>query len=255
MFNLLTTNYGAIVDIVALVFLLGFALRGLIVGFAKSFVSLFGTIISLLLAVLLCPSVAKFLESEFSLVTTISGSLGNTLNKIFGETIMNTTLEHATEEALGNAGVGGWLISIVLLFKDDINVPTNITLNELLCPTFSYYIVMLIAILVLFILFKILLFLLGEIVKKLYAISLVKHIDRTLGLVLGIISGIIYMEFLIMLISIIPIGFVQEVYGYILSSKIASFINNLNLFNSIMSSISINDVVSFVKTIITTNAQ
>lgn len=249
MYNLLSISGGAIVDIVALLFLLGFALHGLIKGFAKSFVSLFGTVISLLLAVLLCSLVARFLESEFSLVTNISGSISNTLNNIFGETIMNTTLEQATEEILKDAGLGGIILTIVIAFKGDIGIPTDVTLNQVLSPTFSYYIVMLISALILFILFKVLLFLLGEIIKNTRS-NFVRKTDKTLGLLLGLLSGVIYIEFFIMIISVIPLGFCQDLYSYILSSTFTNFINNLNLFNKMLSAISINDIVTLVKTAI-----
>ena len=109
---------------------------------------------------------------------------------------------------------------------------------------------MFIAIVILFILFKILLFLVGEIIKKLYAISLVKRVDRILGFVLGLLSGIVYMELIIMVLGIIPIGFIQNIYGYVQSSVIASIITKLSLINTIMNSISINDVAEFVKSIV-----
>lgn len=251
MYQLLLISTGATVDIFALVFLFGFALRGLFKGFAKSFVSLFGTIISLLLAILLCSTVARFLENEFSLVSTISDSLTSTLNKLFGESVMNTTLEQATEESLGNAGVGSWLIAIVLSFKDEINIPSDVTLSQLLCPTFSYYLVIVIAIIILFVLFKILLFLIGEIVKKMYTISLVRHVDRILGFALGLFSGIIYIELIITTMSVVPIKFIQDAYAFITSSGIVNFINKLNLFNVIMNAVSINTVVEFVKSLFT----
>lgn len=252
--NLLLLNAGAIVDIVALVFIFGFALLGFVRGFAKSFVSLFGTIISLLLAILLCPTVARFIESKFSLVSSFSESLAGTLNKLFGETIMNTTLEQATEQSLGDAGVAGWIISLVILFKGDTGIPMDITLNQLLCPTIAYYIVIIIAIVILFILFKILFFLLGVLVKKLYVIGIIKTVDRVLGLVLGIISGIVYLDAFILLISIIPINFVQDLYAYVLSSTFTMFLHNIDLFGAIMNAVSVDDVVAFVKEIVSKQA-
>ena len=72
---LLTTNLSATVDIVALIFVGVFALWGLIRGFTKTFFSAFGTMLSLLFAVLLCSTVANFLQEKFALVTTISESV------------------------------------------------------------------------------------------------------------------------------------------------------------------------------------
>lgn len=253
MLNLLLINPGAIIDIVALIFILGFALFGFARGFAKSFVSLFGTIISLLLAILLCPAVARFIESKFSLVTTLSESLSGTLDKIFGETIMNTTLEQATEQSLSDAGVAGWIISLVILFKGEAAVPMDVTLNHVLCPTIAYYIVIIISVIVLFILFKIILFLLSGLVKRLYVIGVIKVVDRVLGLVLGIISGIVYLDAFIILLSIIPINFIQNLYAHVLSSTFTMFLHNIDLFGFILNSVSINDAIEFVKEIVSKN--
>ena len=247
---LLATSGGAIVDIIALVFIALFTIRGFVKGFAKTFVSVFGTMLSLLFAVLLCSTVAKFLESEFSFVTTVAGKLGGSLDKIFGADLMNSTLKDASENALNDAGVGGWLIAIILAFKSDTSIPMTTPLRDLIAPTFAYYIVIIISVILLFILFKIILFLIGELVKKLYAIKLIEKTDRVLGLLSGFVSGVVHLEFLIMIISFIPLSFMQNVYGHIQASTIASFIENINLFSRIMSAISINDVVNLVKTII-----
>ncbi len=248
--NLLLISSGAIVDIVALIFLLGFTILGFVRGFAKSFVSLFGTLLSFIFAILLSPAVSRFLESQFSLVGSISTSLESTLGKLFGEGIMNTTLGEATESSLGDAGLAGWIISIVLVFKKDVEIPTGVTLNQLLCPTIAYYVVIIIAVVIIFILFKTLFFLLSVLIKKLYVVKFIKVSDRFLGLILGVISGIMYLDGIILIISIIPLGFVQDLYAHILSSGFTMFIHNINLFGRIMNAVSINDVVAFVKDVV-----
>ena len=143
--NLLAANMPVIVDVVAIAFVALFAIRGISKGFAKLFVSVFGTILSLLFAVLLCTSVANFLQSQFSLVTTVSKSISGILEKVFGGPIMNTTLEQATTEKLAELGLGDWLSSIILSFASDSSIPTDTTLNEIICPTFAYYVVIVIA--------------------------------------------------------------------------------------------------------------
>ena len=240
----------AIIDIIALIFLAGFALWGYIRGFAKTFVSIFGTIISLLFAVLLAGSVASFLESEFGFATSISNGIEGVVNSIFGEQLMSTTLEDATSEMFAESGLGGLILTLVLAFKDDLTIPTDVTISELVCPTISYYVVMLISIVVLFILFKILMFLIGEVVQKMHSISIVKHVDKILGLFLGFISGITHAQLIFLLISIIPIDFVQELYLLIQQSTVATFIESINIYSKIMNSISIEDVVTFVKSMI-----
>ena len=244
--NLLAANVPVIVDVIAIVFVAVFAIRGISKGFAKLFVSVFGTILSLLFAVLLCASVTNFLQSQFSFVTTVSKSLGGVLDSIFPG-VMNVTLEQATTEKLAELGLGDWLSSIILSVAADSSIPTDTTLNEIICPTFAYYVVIVIAVIGLFIVFKILFFLLGVFVKKLHSIKLVAVVDKTLGLVLGCVSGIINLELLILILGIIPIEAVQQVYAAISQTIFANFVQSINLYEIILNAISSANVVGYVK--------
>lgn len=245
--NLLAANMPVIVDVVAIAFVALFAIRGISKGFAKLFVSVFGTILSLLFAVLLCTSVANFLQSQFSLVTTVSKSISGILEKVFGGPIMNTTLEQATTEKLAELGLGDWLSSIILSFASDSSIPTDTTLNEIICPTFAYYVVIVIAVICLFIIFKILFFLLGAFIKKLYTVKLVAVVDKTLGLLLGAISGIINLELVILILGIIPIDIVQQIYTSISQTVFANFVKTVNLYEVILNAISSANVIGYVK--------
>lgn len=240
----------AIVDVVALIFLAGFAILGFTRGFVKTFVSIFGTVISLLFAVLLAGSVASFLESELGFATSIADGVKGVVNSLFGEKLMSTTLNDVSNEMFADAGLGGLILTLVLAFKNDLSIPTDVTLSELICPTISYYVVMLISILLLFILFKILMFLLGELVQKMHSISIVRHTDKLLGLILGFVSGITHAQLIFLVISIIPIDFVQNLYLIIQQSSVVKLIESINIYSQIMSSLSIEDVVTFVKSMI-----
>lgn len=250
MLNLLMANTPVIIDVVAIAFVAIFTIRGITKGFAKLFVSVFGTIFSLLFAVLLCASTAKFLEDKFSLVTSLTGSIGGILDSLFKPEIMNTTLEHATSEKLSELGLGSGLSSIILSFAQDNSIPTTTTLNEILCPTFAYYAVMGISILGLFIIFKILFFLAGAFVKKLHAIKLVAVVDKSLGFFVGLISGIIYLELVIIVLGVIPIPAVQNIYTALGQTVFAKFINDISLYQVILDALSSVNVTKYVKEII-----
>ena len=244
---LLAMNGGTIVDIVALCLIALSAIIGLCRGFAKTFISAFGSIISIILAFLLCSTVAGFLENKFGLITTISDKLQGVLTGIFGETLMDTTLQEATEATFAEAGVASWIANIVLSVKGSGNVDMNVTLNQIICPVFGYYITALIAIIILFILFKILFFLIGEFIKKLSEIKIIGTVDRTLGLILGIIRGVIIIQLLILIINIIPIAAFQQVSLDIENSVFVSFINGINIFGLILNAITgIGNIVNVI---------
>ncbi|MBQ8426697.1 MAG: CvpA family protein [Clostridia bacterium] len=250
MLNLLTSNGSAVINVVALVFVLGFALYGLIRGFAKTFISMFGTILGILLAILLCSSVASFLESKFSFVTSMASSLSGVVGNIFGGEAMDIPIAYATEETMQLAGVNGLLIKLVLSIKSNGTYSSDTTLGQVICPTFAYYIALIISAVALFIIFKLIFIVIGNIIKKSYNIRIVEKIDRTLGLVLGLISGVIYFETIVMLIGAIPIDAVQDLYVLIENSTIAHAICAINPYDSIFSLISFNNISSFVSSLL-----
>ena len=235
MYNLLAADLSAIVDIVALVFVLVFALWGAIRGFTKTFFSVFGTIIGLLLAILLCSSVANF---------------AGILTDILGDKLMNTTLSQATTEYLEEQGVGSLIISIILSSQNESSIPMDTTLNQIICPAFAYYVVAILAAVVLFIIFKIIFFLIGAVVKSWYKNKIIARFDRLLGFALGLLHGVVVLELLIMIISILPISFIQDVYTAIQISKFANFIEDINLYKAIIKTISSANVVNVIKSIV-----
>lgn len=248
---LLTTNLSATVDIVALIFVGVFALWGLIRGFTKTFFSAFGTMLSLLFAVLLCSTVANFLQEKFALVTTVSESVSVALSDAFGAELMNATLRDVSAGYLENAGLNGLLVELILSMQTEL--PLDTTLNMIICPTVSYYIVLIISVIALFIIFKIIFFLIGEIVKKLYKNRTIATFDKFFGFALGLLHGIISLELLIMAISVIPIPILQDVYSAIQVSTFANFIEDINLFNLIINAVIKSDVFDFVKGLILKN--
>ncbi len=245
---LLTATLSATVDIVALIFIGVFALWGLIRGFTKTFFATFGTMLSLLFAVLLCSTVANFLQEKFALVTTVSESVGGALTDAFGAELMNSTLRDVSAGHLKDAGLNGLLAELILSMQTEL--PLDTTLNKVICPTISYYIVLIISVIALFIIFKIIFFLLGEIVKKSYKNRTIARLDKLFGFALGLIHGIISLELLIMAISIIPIPALQDVYLAIQTSVFANFIEDINLFNLIINSVIKSDAFDFVKNLI-----
>ena len=250
MYNLMTSFGSAMINLVALVIIIGSALLGYSKGFVKMFVAVFGTILALLLSVILAPFVAKFMESEHLMVTNMSSSIADLLTRIFGDTVMNTTLEQASGESLKEAGLGGNLIRIIMASREDSGIPLNTTLNQIICPTFAYYVVMVIAVIVLFILFKIIFFIISDFVSKMHKFKLVASIDKGLGATLGLIRGIVLIEIIIMICGIIPIGFVQRFYSTLTSAAITGIIEKISLFNAVLRWISKASVLMLIKTML-----
>ena len=254
--NLLAVNLPVIVDVVAIIFVAAFTIVGYAKGFVKQFVSAFGTIFSLLFAVLLSTSVATFLQNQFGVVNSLSQSVGGVLSNIIGADASQITLGELVNEQgrllLAQKGMAPWMINIVMAFVVDggTSLPMDTTVYEVLCPTFAYYAVIIISAIVLFAIFKILFFLLGKLINKLHAIRLVAILDNTLGCLLGLFCGIVYLELIIMAIGFIPVQFLQDIYMAVQASIFANFIARINLYNVVLNAISTTNIVGYVKNLL-----
>lgn len=243
------SNMGALVDLIALVVILGFAFLGLKKGFTKTFVSMFGTLFSLLFAVLLCKSAVSFLESKYQMVTSISNWTSGFVSRFFGADITTIPLKYASEELLRSTNLSSWLIGLILSVKAQGSVDPTATLDSIISPVLGYYIVLILALIVLYILFKVLFFLIGEIVKRAYNIKVIGVLDTVLGVVIGVVHGIVILQLSIMVIHVIPMGFFQNLSLQIDNSVFASFINKVNVFGIIlrsMSSLNLTEIITSI---------
>ncbi len=243
---LLYSVSGAILEVLALIVLIATIIIGAKNGFIKSLISTFGSLVSLILAVLLCSSVAKVLENKFSLVTTISSKLSGVLTRIFGEQLMNTSLSLATEDVLSEQfNLSLFLVKIILSLKSTDIAPET-TLSSIICPVFGYYIVCIISVIVLYIIFRIIFFLIGEIVKKMHSNKIIGATDTILGIVFGAIRGIIVINFALMILNIIPLGFIQNFVGSVNDTVFVKIINKIDVVSLILkalSNVNISDII------------
>lgn len=243
---LLGANFTVIADVVALVAIVASIVVGAIRGFAKTFINAFGGILSLLFAVLLCKSVATFLQYKFGFIDTVTGWVTGSVTAILGDGIANTTLAEATESSLSAGGVAFWIINLILQAQGNEGIPKDVTINQVVSPVFGYYIVCIIALVVLYVLFRILFFLLGEIIQKSRDIKLIGATDTVLGAAIGLIRGVFIIQFALLLLSVLPVGGVQEIYSSLSSSSFCGFINKTNVFDAILKAISSVNVVDYI---------
>jgi uncharacterized membrane protein required for colicin V production len=227
----------AIIDIVALALIVISTIIGIKKGFAKTFVSTFGSILSIIFALLLCGAAAKFLESQFGLTSSIAKGIEGTLSRVFGAELMDTTIAEANDTNLSQLGLSSLIIKLVLQTGENATLPPDTTLNKIVAPTFAYYITAIICVIVLFILFKIALFLIAEFVFKARKWKLVKGLDGTLGLILGVIRGIIIVQIIVMIIGILPFDFFNKITELIPKTYIANALSKINVFPIIINAI------------------
>lgn len=237
MVNLLSSSFPAVIDIVVVLIILLFTVLGFAKGFINTFLKSFGTIISLIIAVLLCATVTNFLSNEFSLQTSLANKFIGTVNSIFGEELMASPLETATENSFSSGLIAGWIIKSVLQIKDAGNYPEGTTLGVATSQVFAYYVLVIISFVILFIILKILCFLLAKFALKLHQRKIVGLVDRMFGLALGFIRGLLFIQIIILSIQAIPIGFIQNISSAIESSVVTAFISDINIYGVMIDSL------------------
>ena len=247
---LLVSTASAIIDMLIIIVVGLFCFLGYKSGFVKSLISTFGDFFALLLSVLLCSAVATFLETKFNFISSIANGISGILVQIFGEDIMLTTLREASDVSLNNSNLTAWLIKIVLEVKVLPDIPLDKTVSDIVSPVFGYYIACTISVIGLFIITRIALFIVGEIVKDAHDIKLVGATDKTLGALFGFIKGIIVFQIFILVVKVIPLGFFQKIYLGIEESVFAGLVNKLNLFTLIMNLVSKVNLPSIIKAIL-----
>ena len=248
--NLLTSLTSSIIDIAVLLIVFISCVDGIKKGFIKSLISTFGSLFAIIVALLLCSSVTSFLETKFGLITSISGGVGDVLTKIFGEEIMLTTLRDATEGTLSQSNLTAWLIKIVLDLKVAGDIPLDYCLSDVISPVFGYYITCIISVIGLYIVLRIIFFIIGEFAKSLHSLPIIGLLDKLLGFVFGVVKGVIIVQILFIVIRVIPLGFFQNISLMIEQSVVANFINKINLFSYILGLVSQVNLTETIKSLI-----
>ena len=225
-------SYTTIIDIVAICLILIFAVIGIIRGFSKTFLSTFGSIIALICAALLCSATTATLEKSFGAVTFFTDKSAGAIAGIFGEDVLNATVGQVNSGAVPN--VPAWLTNIIKNLLNTETIDASMTLKNVIAPIFGYYITLIISFLVLYILFRIVLFLIGRFLNKITKIRIIGRIDRILGFFLGTIKGMIVVQLIIVVINVIPLEFLQNLSLEVGKSQVCAFLNKINLINIIV---------------------
>lgn len=241
---LLTPSLGAILDGAGIFIICAFIIVGARKGFVKTFFTVFGGFFSLLFAVLLCGSVAKTLESHFGLVTAFSTKINGTLTGIFGEQLMNTPLSEAGSVSAN--GIAAWVLDLINKLGGTGEIDGSTTLGSIICPIFAYYLVAIFSAIALYIIFRLIFFVIGEIVHKLHAFTAIRITDNVLGAVLGVLRGVIMIQGLLMIFKFVPLSFCQQIINEIPSTFLIKLLYNGNIFEQIITALLNSNITDFI---------
>ena len=224
-----------IVDLVVVILIALFAIIGLMKGFIRSLVSTFGTFFAILFAVLVCGAVVTFLETKYQAVTFFGNSISGWVNNLLG-TSADKTVAEVTEASFIESGVSGWIAKLILQLKGTEGLDPALTVSQVACSMFGYYISATISIIGLFIIFKILIFIISDLLLKHVVVGALKTVDKVLGFVVGIVSGVIVVQSVLTLIGGIPLDFFVQINGYVSESSFTKFLMSFNVVQAILDS-------------------
>ncbi len=226
----------ALIVIVGLFFIVGF-----IKGFTKSMLTFFGTLASLLLAFLLCKKFVAFLDNSFGLLDKCSALFKNWLPKM-GEYMNYPVTDKASlDTALSKAGIPSFLRkavnNLILPLIESDSLAEGTTLADTLAPLFGYYMLTVISFVALFIIGKLVFFILNAFLQKAIAFKPLKAADKLLGGALGLVKAALTVYVLLLIISILPGKLIAPVQRDIDKSTAVKYLSDTNLIGNIINKV------------------
>lgn len=242
---LLAMGAGSIIDIVIIIVLIVLAMLGMIKGFSQMIIKFVGGILSLILAFALAGKCVVFLDKMFNLTNVLADGVSGWLKSIFSEELLDMTLsEFQTAYNNGLSFSAPKFILKILLGVASGTVPETTTVAQTLAPVFAYYVSLVIGFVFCYALLKIVFFILARMMEKVVKAPLIGTVDKVLGAVLGALQGFISVYLILAVINILPFPFLNGLKDLLLTSGVATFVSNTNIFGLIFSG---QNVIDYIK--------
>lgn len=242
---LLAMGAGSIIDIVIIIVLIVLAMLGMIKGFSQMIIKFVGGILSIVLAFALAGKCVVFLDKMFNLTNVLADGVSGWLKSIFSEELLDMTLsEFQTAYNNGLSFSAPKFILKILLGVASGAVPETTTVAQTLAPVFAYYVSLVIGFVFCYVLLKIIFFILARMMEKVVKAPLIGTVDKVLGAVLGALQGFISVYLILAVINILPFPFLNGLKDLLLTSGVATFVSNTNIFGLIFSG---QNVIDYIK--------
>ena len=219
-----------VVDILAIVLIIGFALTAAKRGFIDCLFGLVTTLLAFLVAILLLKSVLRWTNGLFGLQGVMQGACAKALSKVKA---LNIDVSNAGLQASMEANkIPAFLVKFVVNSVGNETIAAGTTLAMILGNPLGKFITSLITFFILFIVAKLLL----NIVKKMLSAIVnktpfVSTLNRFLGFLVGLVQGWLLLSAVIAVLGVIPIANVSNFFS---DCVILKFLYNRNLINIII---------------------
>lgn len=192
------------IDIVFIVIIVLFALWGLKKGFLASLISLVGIALSVVIAILLAPTFASFIDGIFGGgITDMFTGLMDGVVSDFGSYDFPAPAAVPASTYIDSFNVSGILKSLLSAMLGSETIPAGANVAEWFSTQLGGLLTTLCSAIVLFILIRIALAMLAKLFDKITENKTVNGLDRVLGFVFGAFKGLLYVAVAIALINLL----------------------------------------------------
>ena len=177
------------IDIVVLAILIIFAFVGMRRGLIDAVLSLFNTLVSILIAFWASKPFAGFLEQCFKVTSWLSKNIANMLSS--WSSSFGTAVESSITgtQAIEASSLSGWQQTILKLMVDECVIEAGSKPADMFANILAPVALIVISGIFAFILIKVAVFLLSKLFDALLKSRTLKSLDRLLGFVLGAVKG------------------------------------------------------------------
>ena len=215
-------------DVILIFVLLFFFLIGAMRGFLRSLLSFFGTLGSLICAWLLAAPFSRLLGNTFGLNAKFSSMFKGFLPKI-SSVFSKDVSGLSADMVVSNVKLPGFIEKVLLKIAPSGLMPEGTTVAELTAPIFGGFLCTVVSFFVLFLLFKIGIFILSHFFKKVDKIKGVSGINKLLGGLFGLARGLLFSFTVLAVISFLPAKWMKKPVNSIQNSAITSAFYDNNL--------------------------
>ncbi len=207
-------------DIIIIVVLVFFGIRGWRKGFFFSFFSLVAFLLSIILALKLCGYGAEILQG----VGFLNDFAENKLAKLFDKKLLGDFSN--TKQLLEFVAIKQPLLYFFISkLITPIEIDGNLTSGEILGDTVASLFFTVISFLILFIVFYLLLSLLKSVILKLIRKSALQGVDRCIGSFFGLIKAFVFVLLLMLILTVFSNLLLQEsILRFVTSGKVSGFL-------------------------------
>lgn len=197
---------GIVIDIILIAVILLVGLIGMARGFFKSFLSLFGFIGSIIVAVLLREQIAKLLETLFGFESYIENVVTDKIGGMNVELVnFKTADSNELIKLVNNMQLNTILKGIFINILTSATIVEPVSVAELVAGPIAHFIAVGLGVIIASILIRVIVFILNATIGKLAKGKLFGKLNRTLGFVFGLVKGVGLVVVLMGLVTVLSL--------------------------------------------------